>query len=424
MTSTKKSTFAWVLYDWANSAFATTVVAGFFPLFFKQYWSAGHEATTSTFYLGLANALGSMVIVILAPILGAIADCGGYRKKFLGLFAFLGITMTSSLFWVKEGYWEFAAAFYALAAIGFSGSITFYDSLLPSVVAHNPKKMDWISALGFSVGYLGGGLLFALNVVMFLKPEMFGFEDGAQAIRASFLSVALWWGLFSLPLFFWVPEERGEHPSLLQASREGLARLRTTFKKIRSLKVTFTFLIAYWLYIDGVDTIIRMAVDYGLALGFPADSLITALLLVQFIGFPAALAFGKLGEKYGPKFGLYIGITGYTFITLGGAFMTTQAHFYGLAIAIALVQGGVQSLSRSLFARLIPRGQSAEFFGFFNIIGKAAAVMGPLMMSLVIMVTGSHRLSLLSIVIFFVVGGLLLARVDLKEGERAAQSFS
>lgn len=419
----RKQVVSWALYDWANSAFATTVMAGFFPVFFKQYWSAGSEAVESTFRLGAANSAASLFIVIAAPVLGAIADRSGAKKKFLAFFAFLGILMTGGLFFVSKGSWQLAACLYVFGIIGFSGGNIFYDSLLVSVAG--PKKVDTVSALGFSLGYLGGGLLFALNVFMTLKPELFGFADKAEAVRWSYLTVAIWWAVFSLPVLLFVKEERSADSGQigLNAVAAGFRQLTQTFAEIRRLKVVLLFLAGYWLYIDGVDTIVRMAVDYGLSIGLETSGLMTALLITQFVGFPAAIAFGKIGEKIGAKTGILICIGVYILITIWAYFMSKQAEFYLLAVGIGLVQGGVQALSRSLYTRIIPRSKSAEFFGFYNMLGKFAAVVGPLMMGWIGVLSGSPRTGILSLILLFLVGGALLLQVNVEEGTRMAQEL-
>ena len=417
-----RQTLSWAFYDWANSAFATTIMAGFFPIFFKQYWSAGADVTLSTFRLGLANSAASLLIAIIAPLLGAIADRSARKKHFLGFFASLGILLTAGLFLVDQGNWPFAIALYVGASLGFLGGNIFYDSLLTGIA--RDSELDRVSALGFALGYLGGGVLFALNVAMTLKPEWFGLSDAGEAVRWSFLTVAAWWALFALPLFRNVPEPAtSERTSAGQAIRQGVRQLRETFRNIRSMRVIATFLVAYWLYIDGVDTIIVMAVDYGMALGFAPESLIVALLLTQFIGFPAALVFGHLGARFGPKTGIYIALAVYLGVTLWGAYLESEAQFYVLAAVIGLVQGGIQSLSRSLYARLIPADKAAEFFGFYGLLGKFAAIMGPALVGTVSYLSGSPRLAILSIAILFIAGGLVLSRVDVEAGQRFAKQI-
>ncbi|RLA91172.1 MAG: MFS transporter [Deltaproteobacteria bacterium] len=420
--ATDRKVISWALYDWANSAYATTVMAGFFPIFFKEYWNVGVEATTSTFRLGLANSIASLIIVAMAPLLGAIGDQGGVKKKFLLFFAAMGVVMTGSLFFVARGAWHIAVLIYIVGIIGFSASNVFYDSLLISVAPSG--KEDMVSALGFGLGYLGGGLLFACNVLMTLKPAWFGLTDAATAVRISFLSVALWWAIFSLPIMIWVKEPPTHRKtSGWKMIGSGLLQLKTTFAEIRKLRVVFLFLIAYWLYIDGVDTIVRMAVDYGMSLGFPADSLIVALLIVQFVGFPAAILFGKLGEKLGTKTSILLGLGVYIGVTVWGRFMDSPGEFYVLAVAIGLVQGGVQSLSRAFYSRIIPANRAAEFFGFYNMLGKFAAVIGPVLMGLVGVLTGNPRHSILAIAVLFLGGGIILYFVDESEGIRIAREL-
>jgi UMF1 family MFS transporter len=406
---------AWAMYDWANSAFATTVMAGFFPMFFKQYWSADVAATTSSFWLGAANALASLVIMLASPLLGTMADRGRAKKRWLLVFSLLGILTTGALSLVAPGQWPVALLLYGLGVIGFSGANTLYDALL--VVVAGERKLDIVSALGFALGYLGGGLLFAGNVLMTLYPQTFGLPNTTVAVQLAFLSVAVWWAVFSLPLLLYVPEppqlDRLHGRAMLRA---GLRQLRQTLADIRRLRTVGLFLLAYWLYIDGVDTIVRMAVDYGLSLGFSTYDLLLALLLTQFIGFPAALGFGKLGEWLGARHGILLGIGAYSLITIWGAGISRPWELYGLAAAIGLVQGGIQSLSRSFYARLIPSERSGELFGVYNMLGKCAAVVGPVLMGWVSLLTGSPRTSILSLLVLFLGGALLLLRVDAAQG--------
>ncbi|MDP7423683.1 MAG: MFS transporter, partial [bacterium] len=359
----KKQVLSWALYDWANSAFATTVMAGFFPVFFKQYWNAGVDPTVSTARLGVANSVASIVIVLLAPILGAIADRSTARKKFLLIFASLGIFMTVALSLVARGNWLLSSVLFMVAVIGFSGGNVFYDSLLTSV--SEEKDFDRISALGYSLGYLGGGILFAFNVWMTVNPEIFGFPDSTAAVRFAFITVGIWWAVFSVPLLLYVKEPPSEGGSPRNGVvRAALRQLMNTFKSIRRLKTICLFLAAYWLYIDGVDTIFRMAVDYGISIGLNHRDLIKALLITQFVGFPSAIAFGYLGGKLGTKRCILMAIAMYIVVSIWGAFMHSQKEFYLMAITIGLVQGGIQALSRSFFARIIPASKSAEYFGF------------------------------------------------------------
>jgi UMF1 family MFS transporter len=393
-------------------------MAGFFPVFFKQYWSADVAVTESTFRLGLANSVASIIVVCLAPLLGALADQASAKKRFLLFFALMGIVMTGSLYLVARGDWVLALILYGLGVLGFSGGNIFYDALMVSVTQkHNYDK---ISAYGFAFGYLGSGLLFTCNVLMTLFPQFFGLADASQAVKVSFVMVALWWALFSIPLFLFVEEPKAgksEKAWLLA----GFRQLIGTFAKLKQLRMAFVFLIAYWCYIDGVDTIVRMAVDFGLSIGFDANNLMIALLITQFVGFPAAMVFGEIGNRRGPKQGIMIAIFIYLLILVWAYHMEAIWEFYLLAIAIGLVQGGIQALSRSLYARLIPHDQVAEFFGFYNMLGKFATVLGPLLMGWVGVLTGDTRLSILSISILFVIGAVLLSLVDVEAGEKAVQ---
>jgi len=427
----RKAIFGWALYDWANSAFATTVMASFFPIFFKEYWTVGTDPVVSTAKLGLANSAAGILVALMAPVLGAIADRGAAKKRFLLFFAAVGIGATASLYLIPRGSWQAAAACYVFAMMGFAGSIVFYDSLLTTVAAE--ERRDFVSSLGFSMGYLGGGVLFALNVWMTLSPATFGLPGTGEGVKLSFLSVGLWWALFSLPLVFLVRERGGPlSRSRGAAIREGLAQLRDTLRQIRKLKTIFLFLAAYWLYIDGVDTIIVMALDYGLSIGFKSDDLIVALLITQFIGFPSALVFGRLGERIGAKRAILIGIAVYLVITVYGAFIDETREFFVLACMIGVVQGGVQALSRSLYSRIIPAEQSAEFFGFYNMLSRFATVAGPLLIG----VTGiwarsmgyeggtASRVGIVSVALLFLAGGFVLSHVDERKGKEEAGLLS
>ena len=406
--------FAWALYDWANSAFATVVIAGFFPVFFKQYWGSDLELTESTFYLGLANSIASLLVVLMAPVLGAIADQARGRKRFLAALATLGALSTAGLFLVSQGAWIAASLLFVVGNIGFACANVFYDALLIAVSA--PANRERISALGYALGYLGGGLLFALCIFMTLQPALFGIADAAAAVRLSFLLVAGWWLLFSIPLLLFVDEPPGGELKLTGgAVPAGFRQLTSTLAHIRGLKNTAMFLVAYWLYIDGVDTIVRMAVDYGLAIGLDANDLILALLLTQFVGFPAALVFGRIGQHLGAKSGIQIALGVYVLVTLYAYFMDSSTEFYALAVVIGLVQGGIQALSRSLYSRLIPPGRSAEFFGFYNMLGKFAAVLGPLLVGVAAVFSDDPRVGIVSVVVLFLVGWGVLRRVQIAD---------
>ena len=426
----KKSIYSWALYDWANSAFATTVMAGFFPIFFAQYWSDPENLSISTFYLGLGNSVASIIVVLLAPILGAIADRGTYKKRFLVFFAFLGILMTAGLALISQGMWQIALLTYVIATVGFSGANTFYDSLLPAV--SNKDNVDYVSGLGYALGYIGGGILIVINFLMITYPSFFGFADSVEGIKWSFISVALWWAIFSIPILLFVKEPKyHKTETALQTIKSGFKQLKNTFNEIRHLKVVFTFLIAYWLYIDGVDTTVRMAADFGITLGFDSTTIMGALVLVQFIAFFATLFYVKFSEKIGIKNAIYFAIAAYMVIILSGYFVTEAWHFYVIAGMIGCFQGGIQTLSRSLYARIIPENKSAQFFGFFNMWGKFAAVIGPLLMGSVTLILSniiddqvlSARIGLQSIMILFILGALVFSKVNISEGEKIAKEY-
>ena len=415
MTPERKQQISWALYDWANSAFATTVMAGFFPIFFAKYWATDLAAGERTYWLGIAGSVASVVVMFLAPVLGGVADRKGLKKKFLFVCTLVGALATAALYLVGKGDWPAALILFTVGSIAFFAGTSFYDSLIVHVA--KPDELDRVSALGYGLGYLGGGVLFAINVAMALKPEVFGLADATIATRLSFVMVGLWWFAFAMPLFLKVPE----------AARPGVhggdfAELVDTFKQLLRLKPAWMFLLAYWLYIDGVDTIIRMAVDYGVKLGFADSALISALLMVQFIGFPAAIFYGWLADRFGTKTMLFVAIAAYGGITLWAYTLQTERQFFMMAAAIGLVQGGIQSLSRSYYARLIPADRSGQFFGFYNMLGKFAAVFGPLAVGFTAAAfPDNQRLSILALLPFFVVGALLLKRVRPESATDAAR---
>jgi len=431
----RRAIWGWAVYDWANSAFTTTVMAVFFPILYKQYWSHGIDVNLSTFRLGVGNAAASLIVALMAPVVGAAADSGGHRKQLLIGFTYLGVLLTAALALVPQGQWFLAIVIYAVGVIGFSGSVVFYDALLPWVAP--PRRLDQVSSLGYGLGYLGGGLLLALNVAMTLKPGLFGLADSVQAIRAAFVSVALWWGLFALLTFIWVPSDAGTgHAPLSRQLAAGLRKVKATLGKIRQLRTLFTFLLAYWCYIDGVDTIIRMAVDFGMSIGFETNDLIIALLITQFVGFPAAILYGLLGRRWGVKRAIYLALAVYMAVTVWGAFMRRPVEFYVLAAVIGLVQGGIQALSRSYYARLIPPDSCAEFFGFYNMLGKFAAIAGPVLMGLTGLIAKrillppspsaeqihaagllATRTSIISVLLLFFAGAVLFYLVDEDKGK-------
>lgn len=407
---TRRPVLSWAIYDWGNSAFATTVMAGFFPVFFNGFWSAGADGSLTTARLSFANGIASLVVALLAPIIGAIADRGGARKKFLFVFAALGIVMSGGLYFVQQGNWTVAVLLYVCATVGFAGSNVFYDSMIVDVA--KPDEFDMVSAYGYSLGYLGGGILFAVNVLMTLQPAWFGLADATQAVQVSFLTVAIWWLVASVPLLLWVEEAPTvDRQPALGAVRAGFRQLIDTARAIGELKPVLIFLCAYWLYIDGVYTIIKLAVDYGIRLGFESSQLVLALLLVQFVAFPSALFFGWAAKYVGVKRGILIALSVYMLTNIWASMISEVWEFFGLAIVIGLVQGGVQSLSRSLYARIIPPDKTGEFFGFYNMLGKFASVLGPLLVGVVALLSHNPRLSILAILPLFLIGAGVLTRV-------------
>jgi UMF1 family MFS transporter len=411
----RRPVIGWAFYDWANSAFSLTVVTAFVPVMLAEYWSDGVDSTVTTFRLGMANGVASLIVALSVPLIGALADRLGNRKGLLVVLAALGIVMTGSLFFVAQGQWPLAVACYVIAVVGFAGSNSVYDALLVNV---SPSShFDRISAFGYALGYLGGALLFTVNVIMVSNPAAFGLASEVEAIRLAFLMVAVWWAVFSLPLLMWVKE--GHQTDGVRPRGQLLQSLKRTLRGIRGHRNLGLFLIAYWLYIDGVYTIIKMAVDFGLSQGLSMQDLIRAILITNFVGFPATILFGRIASRWGTKRALCLGLTSYIVVTFAAVFITTATQFYLLAISIGLVQGGVQSLSRSFFARLIPEEKSAEYFGFYNMIGKFSAILGPVLAGVVTLTFNSQRIGILSILILFVSGFFILLKVEQETAEGA-----
>jgi len=423
------ATLAWALYDWANSAFATTVVAAVFPIYYESVIGAGLPGNLASVYFGYTTAAGLALVAVVSPVLGAIADRYRAKKRFLAGFATLGVLATAGLSFTGEGDVLLASGLFVLANAGFVGANVFYDSLL----GHLDADPDRLSTAGYALGYLGGGVLLVVNLAWVLSPATFGFPDTGAATRAALLSVAVWWAVFSVPLFRAVPEpeadpdpvdERGYGPV-----RAGFARLRRTAGEIREYPDLLMFLGAFLLYADGIGTIIRMASIYGREVGIGQTQIIAALVLVQFLGIPFAFLFGSLpGRSLGPgdvevttKRALYLGLAVYTGISVGGFFMTEPWQFWALAVAVATVQGGTQALSRSLYSTLAPKGKSSEFFSFFSVSSKFAGIAGPALFAAVGQLTGSSRFSIVSLLVFFLGGAALLSRVDVEAGQRAAR---
>ncbi|MBL6750129.1 MAG: MFS transporter [Nevskia sp.] len=411
MNPRRRTQWAWALNGWANHGYATSVLVVLFPLFFDNYWAKSLPGTQSTAYLGWTNSAAGAVVMLLAPWLGALADRRGCKKPFLAAFSLLGIAGTLGLATVGEGGWPLALLLFGISSVGFFGSYSFFDALLVQVATS--EESDRVSAFGYAVGYLGGGLIFLFDVLLVLHPQAFGLADKVAATRAAFVSVALWWALFALPLFRYVPEA----PPTPEAA--GLRELWDTVRHIAADAPVRNFLLGYWIYIDGLGTLQQMAVDFGKKMGFSTDALIQALLLVQFVSFPAALGFGRLAGAIGARRSIYLGLAVLTGVAGWSYFMRTESQFYAMAAVVGLVQGGVQSLSRSFFARIIPPAKAGEYFGFYNFVGKFAAVLGPAMVGAVAVLSGNQRLSIVPLGVSFVVGGWLLSRVRLAGGGEA-----
>ena len=411
MTVTKRYTFrekfSWSLYDWANSVFATTVLAGFFPLFFKSFWAGDLDDATSTALLGTVSSVAGLIIVLIAPILGAMADLSRNKKLFLLIFALLGIISTSILFFISYGFWEWSLIIFGLSIIGFSGANIFYDSLLIDVSSDEDR--NYVSSMGYALGYLGGGILFLVNVLMYLYPSYFNLNSQTEGILYSFLSVALWWFVFSMPLFLFVKQKNiNDIADFKNPFKQSFIRVLNTFREIKKYKAVLIFLIAYWFYIDAIDTIVRMAVAYGTDLGFDSSKLIIALIFTQFIGFPATFAYGYLAEKFGLFNMLVVGILIYILICIYSLFITSATDFFILAGLVGLVQGGVQSVSRTIFSRLIPQDKATEFFGFYNLIGKSAVVVGPALVGWMAYIFDNPKAGIISLLLLFIPGIIIL----------------
>lgn len=406
-----KKIFSWALYDWANSVFFTTVMAGFFPVFFKMYWAFGVKPTLSTERLGWVLSASGFLLAILSPTIGVVSDKRRSKKKLLFVTMLLGVLLTIGLFFVKQSDWNTSSWLYGWALFFCSASCVFYDSLMVSVARKD--QYDFVSSLGYSLGYLGGGILFAINVVMFLKPDLFGIPNPITAVKWSFVTVGIWWFIFTLPLMKWVPEPKTEVDprGIVDLTKATLIELKHTLSDIYQNKNLFYFIVAYWLYIDGVFTVMSMAVDFGMSIGLEPQDLIKALLITQFVGFPSALLFGLIAKKVSNR-NLILVCLGVYFVTIFGATrLESSMDFYILAGVIGLAQGGVQALSRSLFAQLIPENKSGEYFGFFNLLGKFAAVIGPALVAIFAGMTDDPRKPMLSLLILITLGALFLLKV-------------
>ncbi len=422
---------AWAMYDWANSAMVVIIITAIYPVFFPSFAASGLAPEVATFRFSLATTIGLAVIAVLAPFLGAMADQRPVKKKMLAAFLAIGAVAVAMMFFIREGQWLFALILFVVANIGANGSFVFYDSLLPHVAPVD--QMDRVSTAGYAMGYVGGGLLLAACAVMLSNPGLLGLPAGdglspgeaSLPARIAFVTVAVWWVVFAIPLFRKVPEPpvRGmtEEERTLGTARAALRRLRRTVKELKKYRNAFMMLLAFLIYNDGIGTIIRMAVIFGGEIGIDRGALIGAVVLVQFVGIPFAFLFGGLAGKIGAKRAIFLGLVVYAGISIYGYFIQTALDFFILATMVAMVQGGTQALSRSLFGSMIPRHESGEFFGLFAVFEKFAGIMGPGVFALTIALTGSSRNAILSVIVFFVVGAALLALVDVEEGQKTAR---
>jgi len=415
---------AWAMYEWATTGMWAVVVATVFPIYFQNVAAAELPGAVATRNFALATTLGIVLVALVAPLLGAITDRAAIKKPLLGAFAALGVAGCGLLFFVQEGDWLLGLGFFVLVNIGANGSVVFYDALLPHVA--RPHEVDRVSTGAFAVGYLGAGMLLAFCLLMIQMPHLFGIPEGTLAVRLSFLAVAVWWAVFSIPLFRTVAEPPAEavpgEVVALGAFRFAVHRIRATFGELRTYRHAFLLLIAYLVYGDGIGTIIRMASVYGAELGIEAGHMIGAIVMVQFVGVPFSFLFGMLAGKIGTKRAIFLGLLVYTGISILGYFMTSAVHFWALAFLVGTVQGGTQALSRSLFSSMIPAYKSGELFGFYGVMDKFSGMVGPSVMAFVITLTGSSRYGILSVIVFFVVGAAILYTVDEDEGRRVARA--
>lgn len=405
-----RQSVAWAIYDCGNSAFALSVLAVLFPLFLGVYWSAGDPGSAVTSRLTWATAIASVIVCIIAPVIGAIADSAGYRKRLLLAFAVFGAGSTALLSMIGEGGWLPALGLFICASIGYYGANVFYDSLIVDV--SRPRFYSLVSSLGHAVGYVGGAVLLALQVWMISTPATFGFAGINEVIRFGFILVGIWWLIFMMPMMLMVSEVKYAQVKTGGTAPAAYQELKNTFLKIRSYREAFLFLAAYWLYIGGLFTVIFMAVNFGQRLGFSEQDLVTALLVTNFVGFPATLGYGYIGHHFGPKKSLYLGLAVYIVIVCWAAFLKDVGQFYVMAIVIGMVQGGVQGMSRSLYASLIPIEHSGEFFGFYNMVTKFSHILGPVLVGIVAFLSDEPKYILVVLLPMFVIGALMLMRVD------------
>ena len=422
---------AWAMYDWAASAVQTTIMVAVFPIYFIRVAGAHVAPEVANQHLATANAISVAIVALVSPVLGAIADYSGRKKQMLAVFLALGVLSTGAMFFIGRGDLRMAEVLYVLSMSSVAATYVFYESLLPHIASDT--EMDRVSTAGYAIGYTGGGVLLALNLAWIQKPEWFGLpagegltpDEATLPARLAFLSVAVWWLVFSIPLFRGVPEPQRllETDEMPRGSviRHAFVRLGETFHELRGYRHAFLMLVAFLFYNDGISTIQKMAAAYATELNIPQDAVITAILIVQFLGIPFSFLFGMIAGRIGAKRAIFVGLLVYTGISILGYHMSTAMHFYVLAALVGTVQGGTQALSRSLFANMIPRHKSGEFFGFFSVFNKFAGIFGPLLFASVIGTTGSSRQAILSVIAFFALGGVLLSFVNVRLGEQAAR---
>lgn len=414
---------AWAMYDWANSAFAVIILTAVFPVYYRALvTNAGYAPEDATAYWAYTTSASLLIVALAGPVLGAIADVVGSKKRFLGVCLALGVLGAMGLAFLGENTFLLGSLVFAAGNLGFAGGNIFYEALLPHVA--RPADMDRVSARGYALGYLGGGLLLIINALWLLRPDWFWMPGREFALRASFVSVAVWWFVFALPLFRNVTDA-GRAQQTLRSSGlvvAGLRRLARTLGQIRRYKQLAVFLVAFWIYNDGIGTIIKIATAYGDEIGVSHNHMLVALILTQFVGFPSTLGFGALAQYLGTKHSILLGLAVYMLISIAGFFMRNALHFYVLAVVVGLVQGGTQALSRSLFASMVPKARSTEFFGFFSTGEKFAGIIGPAIFGVIGQLTGSSRWGIISVTFLFVAGALLLWRVDEQEGRRVAET--
>lgn len=403
-----KKELSWITYDWANSAYSLAVTSTILPIFYTNVAAKNLSGAVAQGYWGYSNAIATIIVALLAPILGTIADYKGFKKKFFTVFLAVGLLSTAALSLVQEDNYFLCLGIYILSVLGFSGSNLFYDSFLTDATTED--KYDKLSTYGYAFGYIGSCIPFILSIFLIQKASLFGLTT-LVATQISFLITALWWFIFSLPILKNVNQqyyvEPDKHPI-----RSSIQRLFGTLKKIHHYRNVVLFLVAYFFYIDGVHTIISMATVYASSIGIASNTLMIALLAVQIIAFPAAIIFGKIVRRFSAKAVLMVAICIYIVITYIGYLMSTPFHFWLLAVLVGTQQGGIQAISRSSFGKLIPKENSAEFFGFFSIFGKFSAALGPMIVGGIGQLTNNTRLGVLSLIPLFILGLFFLTKVD------------